>query len=190
MLDMYAGCVEDQLRFDPQKSRLDDVFRYFDGDLRLFGDIHPPYRTTMGGLRERLFGGASRPHLTKAPLLRAGAGIDLVSSTHVLTPGVVSDVTGVLLHYQFVGALASRAELPHANPRLRDRYATATDRAQTLLCDGSIRFESVAQLEDLGLITSSSAFERTASGGYHPPPVRPTGPGRVPGTRIGWAPRR
>jgi tetratricopeptide (TPR) repeat protein len=160
MLDMYAGCVEDQLRFDPRESRLDDVFRYFDRDLRRFGDIHPPYRTTVGGLRERLFGGACRPHLTKAPLLRAGAGIDLVSGTHVLTPGVVSDVTGVLLHYQFVGDLTSRAEFPHTNPRLRDRYAAATDRAGTLLCDGSIRFESVAQLGDLGLITSSSAFER------------------------------
>jgi tetratricopeptide (TPR) repeat protein len=65
-----------------------------------------PYIHIRGGLRA-LF--ATGEELTKTPLVKSGADIDFLQSSHSVTPARVSDMTGVLLHYKIIDGIAEEA---------------------------------------------------------------------------------
>ncbi|HET6521978.1 MAG TPA: glycosyltransferase family 2 protein, partial [Geminicoccaceae bacterium] len=128
-----------------------------------------PYREVSGGARQRLFGRGV--FMGKTPLIRGGAGIRFLMSSHHTTPAIVSDVTGALLHHHLDYLLDERHR-----PRLRDEVERgehsdhAVDRARYLdLLPGlaargdlrgpeSIRFVSTRQLVELGILRTSPDF--------------------------------
>ena len=96
----------------------------------------------------------------KTPLLRSGIGTKLISSSHFVTPVKVSDLTGAVLHYKFLGSFRERVEV-EANRRehwngsmrvvqIRDQLDNAGRADWTY--PGTESYRDSQQLIDLGLI--------------------------------------
>ena len=87
-----------------------------------------PYLQIRGGIRS-LF--ATGEELTKTPLVKSGADIDFLQSSHNVTPARVSDMTGVLLHYKIIDGIADEAarvlQDQMRSPHCRARYAKYRD---------------------------------------------------------------
>jgi tetratricopeptide (TPR) repeat protein len=87
-----------------------------------------PYIQIRGGLRS-LF--ATGEELTKTPLVKSGADIDFLQSSHTVTPACVSDMTGILLHYKIIDGIAEEAarvlQDQTRSPHCRARYAKYRD---------------------------------------------------------------
>jgi tetratricopeptide (TPR) repeat protein len=87
-----------------------------------------PYLQIRGGIRS-LF--ATGEELTKTPLVKSGADIDFLQSSHNVTPARVSDMTGVLLHYKIIDGIADEAarvlQDQTRSPHCRARYAKYRD---------------------------------------------------------------
>jgi hypothetical protein len=66
----------------------------------------PSIQMHWGGIRAALFG--TRNGLTKAALVRVEEGMELFVDWHHVSGGRIADVTGVLLHFPFLGSFASK----------------------------------------------------------------------------------
>jgi tetratricopeptide (TPR) repeat protein len=125
-----------------------------------------PYVFISGGVR-RVFG--AQENLTKTPIIRGGKGIKFLASSHHITPAVLSDVTGAMLHFKLVGNYSQTfTNDSKANTRIahcKRRHATyarylKTQGGRVSLSDSStMRYTSSQQLMELGLIHTSKAFE-------------------------------
>ena len=156
MLDMYPAKLDDGTYADNWTTE----FRYFDN--RFYSHAHPvcPYREVYGGIRRRLFAGYQI--VSKVPLIKGSNGIRFLMSAHQTTPAKIADVSGVLLHYHLVYALAdkykplfreaiSHHEFPsNSLERLRSQELLSTiATAGSLLGEDSVMFESSEQLVKL-----------------------------------------
>lgn len=87
-----------------------------------------PYIQIRGGVRS-LF--ATGEEMTKTPLVKSGADIDFLQSSHTVTPARVSDMTGILLHYKIIDGIAEEAarvlQDQTRSPHCRARYAKYRD---------------------------------------------------------------
>lgn len=83
-----------------------------------------PYFIATGGVRNH-FGW--NENQTKVPLIRGGRGIQLLASSHIITPCILSNLTCGLLHFKLAGdcADAFRAEAVANNLVLESRFRHA-----------------------------------------------------------------
>ena len=105
--DLAAGQMVDMFSMEahqPSDDRFEDDFvsRYpfFSHEFERTQSVVCPYFFTVGGIRQLAGFGENN---TKTPLARGGREIQYLSSSHMVTPGVVSDVGVALLHYKLVG---------------------------------------------------------------------------------------
>lgn len=99
MIDMFS--VEDS-GVPPGGFEHDFIARYpyFDCSYERTPTVQCPYFFTSGGIRRLVRTGENQ---TKTPLIRGGRNIQFLSSSHIVTPGVVSDVEVALLHFKLAG---------------------------------------------------------------------------------------
>ena len=107
--------------------------------------------------------------MTKTPIVRGGGGIKFIHSSHVTTPSKPCDVTGVLLHFKFLGNVkkvfneAARSDTRYKSGRRYIEYAKLySDDSQKVkyLNQNTLKYRDSAMLEDLDLITSNREFEQ------------------------------
>lgn len=176
MLDMFSDRSFGELESRPEDS-LREEYPYYDlSDLAKRRDVfwidssephHDKLFCSFGGIRGRVFG--SRDLLqTKHPLVLADDEVRFMPYDGHFSTGPVADVTGVLLHYKFVGNLFGQArdavqhsqysrgslhyrrflEVLSANPDL----SLHSERAR--------RLERTGQLVEEGLLTVSEEYVR------------------------------
>ena len=127
MLDMFSTDASGETGKGPD---VDYVTRYplYLPQIQVTPKPLCPYLQIRGGIRS-LF--ATGEELTKTPLVKSGADIDFLQSSHNVTPARVSDMTGVLLHYKIIDGIAEEAArvLQHQtrSPHCRARYAKYRD---------------------------------------------------------------
>jgi Glycosyl transferase family 2 len=163
-LDMYPAQLDVRSNSNPFDSNC-----YFDVDYTTVRSELPPYIMVQGGVRKRLtkLGEA----MQKSPLVRVTPDLRYVNCNHGTTHLPVSDVSGALLHYKFVGDAAARFEKALLRGehfggaisyrRLKSAVASS-DQARGLLYPGSHRYNSPSTLEECGLIKSSALWEAFA----------------------------
>jgi glycosyl transferase family 2 len=116
-----------------------------------------------GGIRLSVF--QVRATLTKHPLLFPSRGVTYLQAHHV-SSARVADLSGVLLHYKFVGDFASyvrtvvKAESFWMNSEEYKQYLRAieTDPALSLYSETALEFSTVERLVDQGFLTASDQF--------------------------------
>jgi hypothetical protein len=160
-LDMYPERLNATTAADPFGSSC-----YFDVDYVAIQSELPPYVMIQGGIRERLTGLALS--MQKSPLIRMAADVRYVECNHCTTHLPVSDVSGALLHYKFVGDIKRKidgavARAEHfASAITYQRLDSAFGRIDwndSLLSPHSRRYDAPATLASHGLIKSSPHWE-------------------------------
>lgn len=132
-----------------------------------FGPATTSLRAYSGGIRKKAFG--VRANLTKQPLLYPPGG-PVVVAPHRIRGGVVADVTGVLVHYKYVGPFyehahrAVRERSYYRNSEEYQRYLAAFAREPDLALNSptSRELRHVDQLVDEGFLVVSEAYRRLA----------------------------
>ncbi len=160
MLDMHAATFEEQ-RSVREGDRLLDVCPWFTNDYRFQPLIESPYTTVRGGVREAQLGIKYREQ-TKSPFVKAGSGVQFLSSSHETTPARIADLSTVLLHFKFLGDSLERAAIEagwtpfsYYSNRVRDHQQSigASDNF-SYMSDSAVRFRDSQQLIELGLMSS------------------------------------
>ena len=170
MLDLYADAPLDAVRYLPGQSLI-EAFPWFDGAGYVRRDSNDfPYFRLHGGVRARLFhdDAGAGPVLQKVPLIRWRKDIKYTSSKHTAFPCRLADVSGVLMHFKYLPEFADqvRAEVRRGQHYLGAReyrtYQRRLDAGAPLSPVGpqSRRYRDSRQLVELGLMSSSTAYER------------------------------
>lgn len=170
MLDLYPkGRVDTQSYTAGQDPC--DVLNWFDAT-GYWQQVQPRLGNLwlQGGPRARLFFADDpkrAPTLNKIPLMKWHRSYVYVNSTHNALPAWLNQTydtensrkpSAVLLHTKFLPGTAARAAQEKArqehfsNSTLYDDYYTALTENPDFWCETSVRFESVDQLEALGLM--------------------------------------
>lgn len=97
MLDMHPASLAGNPVFQSGDNPLAHS-PYFCNEYREFSDFRAPYRCVKGGIREKLF--QTHEMLEKVPFTKGGKGVRYLGN-HNITPARMSDVTGILLHFNF-----------------------------------------------------------------------------------------
>jgi hypothetical protein len=123
MLDCYGPLPPSQQHYQPGQPFL-QACPYFDGDgYHTHASDRFPYFAIFGGMRRRVFRNKGEdgwgPALRKVPLVKWRAGLAYVYSTHAMTPCRLADITGVILHFKFLGDFGALAQ---AEVKRGDRY--------------------------------------------------------------------
>jgi hypothetical protein len=152
-LDMYAASPLGDAVHRPG-ARLTDTCSYFDGaPYQLLRTEVCPYFEIYGGLRERLMGGPGadrRSVLSRVPLVRWQSGMQYLRGTGNITPVIIGNVIGALLRFDFLSDFRDRLE-----------GETAVDESTNLHTAASVKFESSAQLIQLGLMKSVQSYDES-----------------------------
>jgi len=164
LLDMYPASIVPDVQ---DIERLQSSYCYFDGNLHVQPQPVCPYKEVYGGVRRRLFEGYQ--WLNKVPLINGSAGIRFLISTHRITPAKIADVTGALLHYHLINviqpeyrslldeAIESKEFPSNSLERLRSReLLSRISPTGSLLGVDSVKFQSTAQLLELGIIKAGA----------------------------------
>lgn len=123
----------------------------------------------LGDLRGvRALARPTPPCLTKVPLVRWDESSQYLQSTHWISSKTVASDTGVLLHFKFLQDFHRRAVQEAArgehwnNASEYRRYAALLEQQPdlTLISQASTRFESTAQLVELGLMQETDDWKR------------------------------
>ncbi len=171
LLDMYSNRTVQDTVHDPNGPLL-DTCGYFDrAPYRLSRSPQFPHIEIYGGLRERLFRDIETeqhsPTISKAPLVKWKPGTRFTQSTHFLTAGKVAPLLATLLHFKFLSDFHQRVALEvrrgeHFNGAAEYRAYAEMLRANgpvNFIGNQSVKFASSAQLVELGLMTTGSAYE-------------------------------
>jgi len=165
MLDCYGSNQPSEQRYEPGTSFL-QACPYFDGD-GYYTTVNErfPYFAVFGGMRRRVFRNKGEsgwgPALRKIPLVKWRDGLAYVFSTHAMTPCRLSDVTGVLLHFKFLGDFGALAE---AEVKRGDRFMpgdyalysqTLANYRGSFLYQSSVPFVDSSQLVRCGLLRTT-----------------------------------
>ena len=176
MLDMYSDRPLDRTVHDPGSSLM-ETCAYFDRGPYRSGRLTAfPYTWIRGGVRDRLFrqldgGRTTSPVVSKVPLVKWAAGARYLVSTHEMTDMPMSDLTAGLLHFKFLNDFHERARIEVARAEHYHgalEYQAYLDILRSsgplnLMAVESVRFEDSAQLVAMGLMRTSSAYERFAT---------------------------
>jgi predicted Zn-dependent protease len=169
LLDMYPETVGEFSSF-PSSGDLLEHSPCFDNALRYFGNPLCPYRFVKGGVRERLFAG--NEVLEKVSIIKGGGDIRFLNP-HATTPAVVSDVTGVYLHFCLVqkpqltdtgGQITNDSRVGDRSGASRKRYSryhrvlSRLAKDESILCPHTERYTGSDQLLKLGLIGKPDGF--------------------------------
>lgn len=171
LLDMYSDRAVQDTVHDSRTSLL-STCQFFDpGPYRLTRVNLCPYVEIYGGVRERIFRDMQAqfhaPTVSKAPLVRWREGTRYLQSTHFITPVKIANVMAALLHFKFLSDFHDRVQTEVARG---EHFAGAREYrayldllrkqgAVNLFGEKSVRFEGSRQLSNLGLMTSSKAYE-------------------------------
>jgi hypothetical protein len=154
-LDMYAANPIGDAIHQPGSPLL-NTCRYFDAaPYRIVQTDVCPHFEIHGGLRERAFGQPSSklsPVLSRVPLVRWHAGMQYLRGTANITPVTTASILAALLRFEFFSDYPERSQSGNA---LSDGSST------NLYCNSSARFENSAQLIELGLMTTTRAYEES-----------------------------
>ena len=121
--DIAAGQMVDMFKVESSQVSPIEIVENFITTYPLFvktyirwPEIQCPYFKTVGGIRQKAGTGENQ---TKTPVLRAGRNIQLLSSSHIVSPGVISDVDVGLLHFKFAGDFRTKfATMIHSENRI------------------------------------------------------------------------
>jgi len=164
MLDMFA---DHEVPLPPDGIERDFITHYplFDNNYQRVPSTYCPYTCTFGGVRQRF---TSRENLTKTPLIRGGRGIKFLLSSHCITPAVLSDVTGAVLHFKLAGDyrkifkedIDSGTRIPVCKRRHLGylQQLEKPQNQQLSLNPDTLRYRSSEQLVELDLIQAPDAF--------------------------------
>jgi hypothetical protein len=142
---------------------------YFGTDYIVVPSELPPYVVIQGGIRQRLTGLALS--MQKSPLVRLATDVRYIECNHRTTHLPTADVSGVLLHYKFVGNSHARIEQTISRGehfgrggsyRRLENAIRSMGSAQSLLDPSSQRYTGSASLVRCGLMKSSPAWEESA----------------------------
>ena len=171
MLDMYPkGPIGQTHHYRGGNPIL--TLRWFDAN-NYRAKIHPVFGNLwiQGGVRDRMFFSSQpdlSPTLNKTPLVKWRRNFAYVTSTHQILPrrlnyvfdlGEVARVSGVLLHTKFLNNIVEKSieELSRRqhfeNSNLYQPYYNALIDSPNLWSNFSVKYNSIAQLETLGLMT-------------------------------------
>ncbi|HEY5965941.1 MAG TPA: glycosyltransferase family 2 protein [Xanthobacteraceae bacterium] len=156
-LDMYATSPIGDAVHRPGTSLL-GTCSYFDAaPYSMVRTNVCPYFEIHGGVRERIFGQATRegatgmpPVLTRVPLVRWQVGMQYLRGTGNVTPVSISHILGTLLRFEFLSDY-------HARSGGDPAFSNSTN----LYCERSVKFEDSAQLVALNLMTTAKAYEES-----------------------------
>ena len=157
--------------FSPEPGRTENVdfvkeYPYFLNNYRKEKILMCPYEKVKGGIRHHAF--QVYENLTKTPIIRGGKGIQLLGSSHFVSPAKLSTMQSVLLHFKLAGDfkeifkadLANNTRIPGCKIR-HQKYLQAMEAGHpfdNLDPQQVIQFESSTQLLDLGLIQTNKEF--------------------------------
>jgi hypothetical protein len=154
-LDMYAASPVGDAVHSPGAPLL-DTCRYFDAaPYRIVRTDVCPYFEINGGLRERAFGDTPAnqlPVLSRVPLVRWQVGMRYLRGTGNITPVMMGNVLAALLRFEFLSDFPERAQ---------SGLVLSEGPSTNLYFEGSMRFESSAQLIQLGLMKTAKAYEES-----------------------------
>ena len=174
LLDMYsADPVRDTVH--QAGAPLLNTCRYFDAaPYRMERTQSCPYFEIHGGVRERVFcrGKTAADQafgLSRVPLVKWRVGMEFAHDTRRLSPAVIANVLAALLRFEFLSDMHEWAQCESelsdliADMALHGAYRDLLrdNEPVSLFCDKSIRFESSAQLVELGLMTTTRAYEES-----------------------------
>lgn len=171
MLDLYPKGPVSQIDFKAGQDPV-AVLPFFDAD-NYRAKHHEVFENLwiQGGVRERMFFMdrlERAPTLNKTPLVKWRRGYTYVASTHQMLPRRLNDVfeydagtrvSGVLLHTKFLPNIGEKSveELSRRQHFETSAYYTPYYNAliddPDLWYEGSVKYEGLAQLETLGLMT-------------------------------------
>jgi hypothetical protein len=174
LLDMYsAGPIRDTVY--QSGTPLLKTCPYFDAaPYRMERTESPPYFEIHGGMRERVFcqgktTGDQAPGLSRVPLVKWRVGMEFSQGTRSLSAAVIANVLTVLLRFEFLGDFHERVRTESALGELFDdmgmhrayRDLLRDNESVSLFSDKSVQFENSAQLVQLGLMTTTKAYEES-----------------------------
>ena len=164
MMDMFAPGLESVKRKDDYMGFLTD-YPLFQNQYFKTSSAHCPYVHITGGIRW-IFG--LDEIQTKTPIIRGGKGIKFLSSSHKISPAILSDVTCVLLHFKFAGDFRSSFEQDLVENNRRAgcirRHQSYLNALKDLSLEDSVKnnftesYRSSQQLVDMGIITTTDEF--------------------------------
>ncbi len=164
MLDMCSLDFESKVT-GPDYTDFFQDYNYFVNDYHFTNIPICPYKFTVGGVRKLI---GRNENQTKTPIIRGGRNIKFLSSSHLITPANLSDVSGVLLHFKFAGDFKSNLEsdlknntrIPHCNMRHRSYLENLNSLEPGFLrANESLeRYKSSEQLVRLGVIQKTADF--------------------------------
>lgn len=175
LLDMYSDKSVKDIDYIPGQNPLSSIsffdnthyevsFPYFDRyKWETFNSTH-----YTGGMRERVFGKSiPATSLNKFPLFKFTKDVYLGQGMHAINGARVSDLQGIVFHTKFLGDAIIEAEEESIreqhfnNAAYYKDFKREFDRNPDLCLANaqSIRYESLDQLVDLGLMKTSHLFE-------------------------------
>jgi hypothetical protein len=173
LLDMYSDKPFGKIDYVPGTPFTDACPLFDVGPYPMYEAKAFPFRQIYGGVRARLFRnlglGFSPPTVSKVPLLRWQKGQRFVLVAHALGQTMrLAPMRAALLHFKMFDDLPAkcRVETERKEHYEQGREYRALAAAIANAPDGtffhpgsSARYESTDQLVDLGLMSTSSAFE-------------------------------
>lgn len=165
MLDIYPENLEISEGEDPISRS-----EYIDSDYFSMRNELPPYTFIQGGLRSRLSGRSLL--MTKAPLVKMTRDLAYIANNHQHSHRPVADISSALLHYKFIGDFIGRIDeaIERKEHFMGARFYKSVrnalddnDTEASLLSEYSVKYQGPEQLQNMGLIKSSTAWEKFTS---------------------------
>lgn len=164
MVDMFADDESPPVGAD-ETTDFFAQYPLFDNYYKRLPSIYCPWYYVAGGARRKL---GYHENQTKTPIIRGGKGIRFLMSSHCITPAVLSDVSGAMLHFKLAGAYGeafeadvdSNTRMPYCKQR-HAAYARCLEDhdGKIPFVDGNaVRYESSVQLLELGLLHAPDEF--------------------------------
>ena len=175
MLDMHPETIVDADAYE-MGDKLIEHAPYFWNDYTFRDRTSCPYWDVRGGIRW-----ATTPRrsldLTKTPLIRSGADISFLASSHVISHARVADVTASLLHFRFSGTPFKQSEAETAaesNAYILNRHtqlSALAERNASFLGEKTVRYVDSFQLLDLHLLRVGEFDPETEVGATAKPAI-------------------
>lgn len=178
LLDMYDSEELSKINYIQNESPL-SVLRFFDKDYYKsnfhFWDWKNMKSVNInaytGGMRERVFGSMQPLDiLTKISFFKYEKEVYLIQGMHAISNTTPSDIEGIVFHTKFLQDFISEVqeeavrEEHYGNAIRYKHYNNKIHNNLSLYCkEKSVKYESLEQLIELGLMKTSSQFEIFAS---------------------------
>lgn len=178
LLDMYSDQSVVAASYSRGENPL-EMLNYFDKDYRKISFSFPDRSTGKsytfeiftGGMRDRVFGRSNPPSiLSKVPFFKNTEGTYLSQGMHAINGATLSEVQGVVFHTKFLSDFITEVEEEcereqhYGNAfyyKIFHKKLKETPDIQ-FYHEGSVKFENLQQLVELGLMKTTPEFEAFA----------------------------